>query len=86
MATEQISVRVESDTKKAAEAVFKQLGLSATDAVRMFYHQVAMQRGLPFLPRIPNEVTQQAFEELDKGGGKRLSLDAFEASLGIKDA
>jgi DNA-damage-inducible protein J len=48
MTYEQLNVRMDSTIKQAAEQVFQQLGLSATDAVRMFYHQVAMQNGLPF--------------------------------------
>jgi addiction module RelB/DinJ family antitoxin len=52
--TDQINVRIDTGTKLAAEAVFGQLGLSATDAVRMFYRQVAMRQGLPFEARIVN--------------------------------
>ncbi len=48
MQTDQINVRIDTKTKTDAEAVFNQLGLSATDAVRMFYRQVAMRQGLPF--------------------------------------
>lgn len=52
MQTDQINVRIDTTTKIAAETVFSQLGLSATDAIRMFYRQVAMRQGLPFEPRI----------------------------------
>ena len=54
MQTDQINVRIDAGTKIAAETVFNQLGLSATDAVRMFYKQVAMRQGLPFEARIIN--------------------------------
>lgn len=81
MANEQISIRVDAATKAAAEAVFHQLGLSATDAVRMFYRQVAMQQGLPFHPKIPNANTLAAIRELDAGGEKRINLETFKASL-----
>jgi addiction module RelB/DinJ family antitoxin len=54
MQTDQINIRIDTNTKIAAEAVFGQLGLSATDAVRMFYRQVAMRQGLPFEARIVN--------------------------------
>ncbi len=56
--TDQINVRIDAPTKVAAEAVFNQLGLSATDAVRMFYRQVAMQQGLPFEARIVTRTGQ----------------------------
>jgi DNA-damage-inducible protein J len=81
MINEQISVRIDHATKVAAEGVFNTLGLSATDAIRMFYRQVAMQRGLPFPARIPNAETLAAFKELDEGGGKISSLKEFKTFL-----
>ena len=63
MQTDQINVRIDTGTKIAAETVFNQLGLSATDAVRMFYKQVAMRQGLPFEARI---IDHQAKEKTDK--------------------
>jgi len=74
MRTEQISIRVDTATKAAAEEVFQQLGLSPTDAVRMFYRQVAMQQGLPFHPKIPNATTIAAMKDGEEG----KNLQAFE--------
>ncbi len=81
MPNDQISVRIDHATKAAAEGVFDLLGLSATDAVRMFYRQVAMQRGLPFPAKIPNAETLSAIKQLDAGKGKKTSLKAFKTSL-----
>lgn len=71
MPKDQISVRIDHATKVEAENVFSLMGLSATDAIRMFYRQVIIHHGLPFPAKIPNEETLQAFEELDNGGGKK---------------
>ena len=82
MGAEQISVRIDHATKVAAERVFAQIGLSATDAVRMFYRQVVMQEGLPFAARVPNAETLAAFKELDEGGGEKFaSLKEMMADL-----
>jgi DNA-damage-inducible protein J len=81
MANDQISVRIDHATKTAAEGVFNVLGLSATDAIRMFYRQVALQRGLPFPAKIPNAETLAAIRELDAGKGKKSSLKEFKAYL-----
>ena len=81
MASDQISVRIDHATKAAAEGVFGMLGLSATDAIRMFYRQVAMQRGLPFAAKIPNAETLAAIRELDTGKGKKSSLKEFKKFL-----
>jgi addiction module RelB/DinJ family antitoxin len=48
MLTEQVNFRIDSETKKEAEAVFLKIGVSATEAARMFYKQVVMRQGLPF--------------------------------------
>jgi DNA-damage-inducible protein J len=83
MANDQISIRIDHATKAAAERIFNALGLSATDAVRMFYKQVAMQHGLPFAAKIPNAETLEAIREADAGGGKKLTLAEFKKSLGL---
>jgi DNA-damage-inducible protein J len=78
---DQISVRIDHATKIAAEGVFQALGLSATDAVRMFYKQVVLHRGLPFPAKLPNAETLEAFQELDAGGGHVSTLEDFKAEL-----
>jgi DNA-damage-inducible protein J len=65
-----ITARVEPELKARAESVLKQIGLSTTDAVTLFLHQVVLRRGLPFSARIPNKETREAIAELDAGGGE----------------
>ena len=55
--TEMIRARVEPELKRQAEDLFSALGLSATEAITLFYKQVTMHRGLPFDVRIPNAET-----------------------------
>jgi DNA-damage-inducible protein J len=43
-----VKARVDPNLKIEAEAVFQELGLSTTEAIRMFLSQVRMRRGLPF--------------------------------------
>ena len=43
--TETIRARIEPELKSQAEALFSQLGLSATQAIRLFYKQATLQRG-----------------------------------------
>jgi DNA-damage-inducible protein J len=79
--TDQISVRIDHATKAAAEKIFDSLGLSATDAVRMFYRQVSLHRGLPFDVKIPNKETAAAIAEVRNGKGKRYSWDEYTAYM-----
>jgi DNA-damage-inducible protein J len=62
-----IRARVDPALKEEVEDVFEELGLSATQAITLFYQQVRLKRGLPFEVRIPNEVTRRTFEETDAG-------------------
>lgn len=61
--TEMIRARVEPDLKHEAEAVFSALGMSATEAITLFYRQVALHHGLPFELRIPNAETREAIRQ-----------------------
>ncbi len=62
-----IRARVDPVLKQEAEDIFEALGLSATQAITLFYQQVRWARGLPFDVRIPNDVTLRTFEETDAG-------------------
>lgn len=61
--TEMIRARVEPDLKHEAEEIFAALGLSATEAIKLFYKQVSLHHGLPFEVRIPNAETLDAIRQ-----------------------
>jgi DNA-damage-inducible protein J len=58
-----VRARVESELKEETELIFEQLGISTTEAIRIFFKQVQLQKGLPFDMKVPNEVTQKALHE-----------------------
>ena len=58
-----VTARIEPELKHDAEAVFKELGLTATQAITLFYKQVELEGGLPFAVRVPNDVTALALEQ-----------------------
>ena len=80
-----IRARIEPDVKEHAEAIFRKLGLNATDAITLFYRQVGLCNGLPFDVRIPNEETLKAFEDTDKGIGL-THYDSMEEMFDDLDA
>lgn len=61
--TETIHARIEPKTKKKAEKVLKRLGMSPTEAIRIFYNQISLCNGIPFPIRIPNSTTQKTLEK-----------------------
>lgn len=62
-----IRARIESRLKTEAEDILQQLGLSTTEAITLFYHQIRLTRGLPFEVRLPNKTTRQTFRDTDAG-------------------
>ena len=61
--TQMIHARIDPKLKRSAERVFSQIGISTTDAIRLFLRQVDLHKGLPFPVRIPNAETIAAMKE-----------------------
>ncbi len=61
--TATVRARLEPDLKEETELIFEQLGLSTTEAIRIFFKQVQLQQGLPFDLKIPNDTTKKAIAE-----------------------
>ena len=62
-----IHARIEPDTKMKAEGVLKKLGMSHTEAIRLFYNQICLRGGIPFPILIPNETTNKTLKKSNKG-------------------
>ncbi|MEL7360045.1 MAG: type II toxin-antitoxin system RelB/DinJ family antitoxin [Cyanobacteria bacterium J06560_6] len=80
-----VRARIDSGLKAEVEDLFEALGLSTTEAITLFYHQVRLRKGLPFEVAMPNKRTKQVFEETDKGENlvKFENTDAMFEDLGI---
>jgi DNA-damage-inducible protein J len=62
-----IRARISPDLKAEAESILDRIGLSSSDAIRMFYKQITMRKGLPFEARIPNATTREALRDAEEG-------------------
>ena len=80
-----IRARIEPDLKNKAEKVFRELGLSTTQAINLFYKQVELRNGLPFEVVIPNDMTRRTFSNTDTGKDLIVCEDADDMfrKLGI---
>ena len=58
---------IEPQTKKEAEGVLRKLGMSPTEAIRLFYTQISLRGGLPFPVIIPNRLTRKTLKKSQKG-------------------
>lgn len=76
--SESIHVQVESELKSEAEAVLASLGLTASDAIRLFYKQVALRKGVPFDVVLPNAATRRAMRDAQQGPGLTRYQDTDE--------
>lgn len=65
MSTTPTQVRIDTDVKKEATALFTKLGLDMSGAVNLFLHQCVLRGGLPFSIEMPqySERTLNAMAE-----------------------
>ena len=77
--TAMIRARTEPDLKAEVDAIFKEIGLSASEAINLFYYQVKLRRGLPFDIKLPNKRTLETFKKTDEGKELNVyeSIDEF---------
>ena len=63
--TTMVHVRVDQTIKTQAEKAFAAMGLSLSDAVRVFLTRVVADKGIPFALRVPNAQTRSAMVEAE---------------------
>jgi DNA-damage-inducible protein J len=61
--TSKLHIRVEDDIKEQATAVLTSMGLSMSDAVRLFLRRVVIDQAFPLELKVPNAQTMAAMEE-----------------------
>ena len=67
MKTGVVHARIEPQTKQKAEGVLRKLGLTPTEAIRIFYRQISLRGGLPFPVEVPNELTGSTLAKSRRG-------------------
>lgn len=58
-----LHARIDPKLRRSAERIFTKIGISRTEAIRLFLKQVELHKGLPFPISIPNEKTVAAMME-----------------------
>lgn len=62
-----IRARIEPELKGSVENILRELGLTATEAITLFYNQIRLKKGIPFDIKIPNATTIKTFKDTDAG-------------------
>lgn len=78
-----VRARIEPALKREADIVLSEIGLSPTDAITLFYKQIAFNRGLPFAAHLPNAETVKVIRDAGRGRGlhKPESFEAWEKRM-----
>jgi len=63
-----LQIRVRSDLKQTVETILNELGMTPSQAVTLFFNQIALKKEIPFKISIsePNERTLAAIKEIEE--------------------
>ncbi len=75
MKTEMLSTRIDPDTKSAFTHVCDEIGLSPSQAIKLFAKAVINHGGIPFEVKTkqPSPQTLTAIQELEQGSGHTVA-------------
>lgn len=59
MAETVIRSRIDAEVKLEAQLLLEKLGLSMSEAIRLFLNQVILEKGLPFQVKLPPEAAEE---------------------------
>lgn len=80
-----LHIRVDDDTKEQATAALSAMGLTMSDAVRLFLRRVVIDQAFPLELKVPNADTLAAMEEsrtlMKKGRARFANADELFADL-----
>ncbi|WP_282029963.1 type II toxin-antitoxin system RelB/DinJ family antitoxin [Paracoccus marcusii] len=62
-----VRARIDLATKQEATVLFRQMGITVSDAIRMMLVQAVAEKALPFEVRVPNAETVAALQDSRNG-------------------
>jgi len=69
MLTAVINTKIEPQLKKEVESILTKYGVNTTQAITMFFKQIALNKAFPSDMKIPNAETIQAIRDAENGIG-----------------
>ena len=81
-----LHVRMDTEMKRKATTALAAMGLTASEAVRLFFHRIAVDQAFPLELKVPNAQTRRAMAEIggndeDRAGRDSPSADEMFAEL-----
>ncbi|WP_419936158.1 type II toxin-antitoxin system RelB/DinJ family antitoxin [Candidatus Palauibacter sp.] len=61
-----LHVRMDTETKRKATTALAAMGLTASEAVRLLFHRIAVDQAFPLELKVPNAETRRAMAESEE--------------------
>jgi DNA-damage-inducible protein J len=61
-----LHVRMDTEMKRKATTALAAMGLTASEAVRLLFHRIAVDQAFPLELKVPNAQTRRAMAEVDE--------------------
>ena len=76
----QTSIKVDPIAWEEAKKIFKEYGITASDAINVFLNKVRLERGFPFEIKVPSDRLKEAIDEANNG-----KMDYFDTIEELMD-
>ncbi|MFT5387770.1 MAG: DNA-damage-inducible protein J [Candidatus Omnitrophota bacterium] len=80
-----VEARVDLKLKDEVGAVLKKLDISESEAIRIYFRQIALTKSIPFEIKVPNKETLAALNEIKDAQLREFKdFDSYLSNIGIK--
>ncbi len=66
MKTALIQIRAEPNLKAEVERIFREIGISASEAITIFLNRVKLEKRIPFELKIPNAKALESMKDIEE--------------------
>ena len=80
-----VEARVDLKLKNEVISVLRKLNMSESEAIRVYFRQIALTKGIPFEIKIPNKETLKALDEVKSGKLREFNnFDEYLKDIGVE--
>lgn len=80
-----VEVRIEPNLKEDVSRILRKLDISEAEAIRMYYRQIAINKGIPFELKVPNKETVKALNEIKEAKLREYAnFDDYLNDIGVE--
>lgn len=73
MKTVSIHARISPELKNGVESILDKIGLTTTEAIKLYFNQIILTNSIPLELKVPNTETIKIIEEVEHG----INLNKF---------